>query len=126
MTGTLFNAAALAGLKINEVNPHSRPVAYLPVGRDATVAYGAKDLKFTNDTKAPVYVSYMFRRSRLTATLFGRKAAARRISLRPAVQRRAPGDVRAQLYRVIKVNGKVAKKERLFRHQYKWEPDKKK
>lgn len=125
VTGTLFNAAALAGLKINEVNPHSRPVAYLPIGRDATVAFGAKDLRFTNDAKTPVYVSYTFRRPRLTAMFFGRKPANRRISLRPVVQRRAPGDVRAQLYRIVKINGKVAKKERLFSHQYKWKPDKK-
>ena len=123
-TGVLFNAAALAGLKINEVHPHSRPVAYLPVGRDATVAFGAKDLRFTNDTSAPVYLSYTFRRPRLTATLFGKKPIGRRISLRPIVQRRAPGDIRAQLYRIVKVGGKVTKKERLFSHQYKWEPDK--
>jgi len=123
-TGTLFNAAALAGLKINEVHPHSRPIAYLPVGRDATVAFGTKDLRFTNDTSAPVYLSYTFRRPRLTATLFGKKAAGRRVGLRPIVQRRAPGDIRAQLYRIVKVRGKVVKKERLFSHQYKWEPDK--
>jgi vancomycin resistance protein YoaR len=124
VTGTLFNAAALAGLKINEVYPHSRPVAYIPIGRDATVAYGAKDLRFTNNTKAPVYISYTFRNQRLTATFFGQKAPGRRVSLRPRVKRNGPGNISAELYRVVKVKGKVARKERLFTHRYKWEPDK--
>ncbi len=46
---TLYNAALLAGLKINERQPHSRVVEYVPYGRDATVNYDSRvDLKFTN------------------------------------------------------------------------------
>ena len=122
ITGTLFNAAALAGLAIKEVNPHSRPVAYLPVGRDATVAYGDKDLKFANNTKAPVYIAYSFANRHLRATLFGAKSPGRTISLRPVVQNLGPGRVNAQLYRVIRQNGKVTAKERLVTHQYRWQP----
>jgi vancomycin resistance protein YoaR len=123
ITGTLFNAAALAGLSIKEVNPHSRPVAYLPVGRDATVAYGDLDLKFANNTKAPVYIAYSFDNPRLRATIFGAKTAGRKVSLRPVVQRLGPGKVNAQLYRVIKQSGKVTAKERLLNHQYRWKPE---
>lgn len=122
ITGTLFNAAALAGLLIKEVNPHSRPVAYLPVGRDATVAYGDLDLKFVNNTKAPVYIAYAFNKQRLRATLFGAKVAGRTVSLRPVVQRPGPGKINAQLYRIIKQNGNVVTKERLLTHQYRWTP----
>jgi vancomycin resistance protein YoaR len=122
ITGTLFNAAARAGLPIKEVNPHSRPVAYLPIGLDATVAYGVSDLKFANNTKAPVYIAYSFDNRRLRATIYGAKVAGRRVSLRPAVQKLGPGKINAQLYRVIKDNGKVVAKERLFTHQYRWDP----
>jgi len=122
VTGTLFNAAALAGLKIVEVNPHSRPVAYLPLGRDATVAYGAKDLKFKNTTSAPIYIRYTFTRSRLVATLWGAPTAGRTVSLRPTVQRLGPGKINAQLYRVIKENGQIVSKERLLSHGYRWKP----
>ena len=122
VTGTLFNAAALAGLKIREVNPHSRPVAYLPLGRDATVAYGDKDLKFTNNTAAPVYIVYTFAHRRLTATLWGKAVAGRTISLRPEVQHLGPGKINAQLYRVIKEQGRVVAKERLLTHAYRWDP----
>ena len=125
VTGTMFNAAAKAGLKINEVNPHSRPVAYLPIGTDATVAWGDKDLKFTNDTKYPVFVAMHYHNRVLTATLFGHKTPGRQISLRPSVQELAPGKVNAQMYRVIKENGKIVRKEKLFSHAYRWDPTKK-
>lgn len=122
VTGTLFNAAALAALKIVEVNPHSRPVSYIPVGRDATFAYGAKDLKFTNQTGAPVYIAYSFHGRRLRATFFGRKQPGQKVVLRPRVQRLGPGKLNAQLYRVVRQNGRVVAKERLFTHHYRWDP----
>lgn len=122
VTGTLFNAAALAGLQIREVHPHSRPVAYLPPGRDATVAWGAKDLRFTNTTGAPVYIAYTFANRRLRATLFGRVSTDRKVTLTPRVQRRGPGHIAAQLYRIIR-DREIVRKERLFAHIYRWEPE---
>lgn len=122
ITGTLFNAAALAGLNILEVNPHSRPVAYIPIGRDATVAWKYKDLKFKNNTDAPVYIQYTFRNQRLHATFYGKKMAGQTVTLTPRVQKLAPGKVNAQLYRTVKQNGKVVAKSRLFSHQYRWDP----
>ncbi|MBC8139337.1 MAG: VanW family protein [Fibrella sp.] len=122
VTGTLFNAAALAGLDIIQVNPHSRPVAYLPLGRDATVAYGSKDLRFKNDTDAPVYIVYAFVNDRLTATLWGKAVPGQKISLRPRVQRLGSGKINAQLYRLTKVSGKVTGKEKLLSHAYRWKP----
>jgi vancomycin resistance protein YoaR len=122
VTGTLFNAAALAGLRIDEVNPHSRPVSYIPVGRDATVAYGAKDLKFTNNTGAPVYIAYSFDGDRLRATFYGKKVPGNVVALRPVVKRLGPGKVDASLYRTVKKDGKVVAKARLFSHQYRWKP----
>ncbi len=123
VTGTLFNAAALAGLKIEEVHPHSRPVAYLGLGRDATVAYGQKDLRFTNNTNAPVYISYTFRGQRLNATLYGKETDGRTVTLRRRVRRRGPGKIDAQLFRTIKDKGALVAKQRLFSHGYRWEPD---
>ena len=51
---TLYNAALLAGLEIVEREPHSRPCSYVPYGRDATVAWGAVDLKFRNNLDHPI------------------------------------------------------------------------
>jgi vancomycin resistance protein YoaR len=50
MATTLFNAAFFAGLKDVEHKPHSFYIDRYPVGREATVAWGAVDLRFENDT----------------------------------------------------------------------------
>jgi vancomycin resistance protein YoaR len=122
VTGTLFNAAALAGIRIVEVNPHSRPVSYLPLGRDATVAFGDKDLRFTNTTSGSVYIGYSFVGQTLQATLWGAPPPGRTVTLTPVVNRRSPGHIDAELYRTIKQDGKVIQKERLLRHTYRWKP----
>lgn len=119
VTGTLFNAAALAGLAIKEVHPHSRPVSYLPIGRDATVAQGLKDLKFVNNTNTPIYISNTLRNRSLQAVIYGRKVDGQKVSLTRQVRRRAPGHIKAQLYRTIRLDG-VDRKERILSHTYRW------
>lgn len=56
LSSTLYNAALLAGMEIAERRAHSRPVPYLPVGLDATVSYGAADLRWVNALATPVTV----------------------------------------------------------------------
>ncbi|RYG63729.1 hypothetical protein EON80_20635 [bacterium] len=89
VTGTLFNAALYSSLPIVSYRTHSRPVAYLPLGRDATVAWGSFDMKFKNDTGAPIFISYKISGSRATAILFGRKTKIRSlcVSLRKGMGR---------------------------------------
>ncbi len=45
---TLYNAVMAAGLTVMEVHRHSKPVSYVPAGRDATI-YTDKDFRFAND-----------------------------------------------------------------------------
>ncbi len=47
---TAFNAAFFAGLEDVEHKPHSFYIDRYPIGREATVAWGAVDLRFRNDT----------------------------------------------------------------------------
>ena len=47
---TTFNAAFFAGLEDVEHKPHSFYIDRYPLGREATVAWGAVDLQFKNDT----------------------------------------------------------------------------
>ena len=56
LSSTLYNAALLAGMEITERRAHSRPVPYLPAGLDATVSYGAADLRWVNALATPVTV----------------------------------------------------------------------
>ncbi|HSJ20168.1 MAG TPA: VanW family protein [Nocardioidaceae bacterium] len=53
---TLFNAAFFAGLEDVEHKAHSFYIDRYPIGREATVAWGAVDLKFKNDTPYGVLI----------------------------------------------------------------------
>lgn len=56
MATTLFNAMFFAGLEDVEHKPHSFYIDRYPVGREATVAWGAIDLRFRNDTDYGVLI----------------------------------------------------------------------
>jgi vancomycin resistance protein YoaR len=53
---TTYNAAFFAGLKDIEHHPHSLYFDRYPMGREATVAWGALDLRFQNDTPYGVLI----------------------------------------------------------------------
>ena len=56
MATTTFNAMFFAGLEDVEHKPHSFYIDRYPVGREATVAWGAVDLRFKNDTDHGVLI----------------------------------------------------------------------
>lgn len=56
MATTLFNGMFFAGLEDVEHKPHSFYIDRYPVGREATVAWGAVDLRFRNDTPYGVLI----------------------------------------------------------------------
>lgn len=53
---TLYNAVINAELKVDERRPHSLTVSYVERSRDAAIAEGLFDFKFTNDTEYPIYI----------------------------------------------------------------------
>jgi vancomycin resistance protein YoaR len=57
MATTTFNAMFFAGLEDVEHKPHSFYIDRYPVGREATVAWGAVDLRFRNDTDYGVLIA---------------------------------------------------------------------
>lgn len=60
VSSTVFKAALLSGLPIDERSPHSYAVSYYAqidgYGLDATIYPGVKDLKFTNNTPAAILI----------------------------------------------------------------------
>ena len=123
VTGTLFNAALMAGLPIREYHNHSRPVPYLPVGRDATLAWDVKDLKLKNNTPAPIKLSYTIKGNRLIAALYGHQKPGKQVRISVVKRRLAKHHIVARLYRVFKQNGIVVSKELVGTSAYKWEPE---
>jgi vancomycin resistance protein YoaR len=70
---TTFNAAFFAGLKLVEHHPHSWYISRYPVGREATVYFGQKDLRFRNDSGNGILVTTSYTRTSITVTLWGTK-----------------------------------------------------
>jgi vancomycin resistance protein YoaR len=122
VTGTLFNAALLAGLPIVTYRTHSRPVSYISIGRDATVAWGHFDIKFKNDRKTPIFISYDAGGNRATARLFGAKTN-QDVSINVVSQTIGEREIKAKLYRTIRENGKVVSKAKVGDSHYKWKVD---
>ncbi len=90
VSSTLYNAALLAGMTVTERHAHSRPVASVPPGRDATVAWGIADLRFRNGRPGPVTVSALAEGHRLTVSISGPGEKPPRVSL--SVRTSAAGD----------------------------------
>lgn len=71
VTSTLYNAAIFAELDIVQRSPHSMTVGYVPLGRDAAIAGDYKDLKFKNNTDAPVYIEAYTANGTLVTNIYG-------------------------------------------------------
>ncbi len=55
-SSTLYNAALLAGMQIEERHRHHYAPTYIPPGRDAAVAFPNIDLKFVNPYDFPIEI----------------------------------------------------------------------
>ncbi|MFF2890006.1 VanW family protein [Paenibacillus sp. NPDC057967] len=71
VSSTLYQAILRAGLGIEERRNHSLPVAYLPLGHDATYATDAIDFKFRNTTGKSLLIRTSVKNKKLTIKLFG-------------------------------------------------------
>lgn len=81
VSSTLFNAALLAEMAVEARTNHSRPVPYLAAGRDATVDYGAIDLRFRNTSGRPMMVWTEVGARTLTVTIFGEPRPGREVAV---------------------------------------------
>ena len=69
---TLWNAAMKADCTIVERHEHSRPVAYVDRGKDATVSWNSQDMKFENTTGSTLYiVAYLREDKRVLVEIYG-------------------------------------------------------
>jgi vancomycin resistance protein YoaR len=133
---TLYNAALIANLPIVQRNNHSMPVPYVPLGRDATVDYGSLDMQFKNSYPNPIAISAHVNGGAINFTILGVKQPGLQISLEtsnhsswsntvkyvtdssvPAgktkiVEKGSIGR-RCLTWRVVRINGKVVKRENL-------------
>ena len=70
---TVFNAVFFAGLKDIEHHTHSLYISRYPAGREATVAFGSKDLRFQNDTPTGVLIRAVAKPGWIRVSIWGTK-----------------------------------------------------
>ena len=73
ISSTLYGAALDANLQIDERYNHSFTTSYSKPGKDATVVYGVKDLKFTNTRSYPIKIEVSVDGGVCTFTIYGIK-----------------------------------------------------
>ncbi len=69
VSSTLFNALINSGLSIVERHRHYQPVSYVPLGLDATILYGKKDLKIKNISDHDITIHMNLTGNTLTAMI---------------------------------------------------------
>jgi vancomycin resistance protein YoaR len=138
---TLYNAALLSNMHIVKKSNHSMPVPYVPVGRDATVNWGAQDLVLRNNYETPIALSSTYEPGRLTFRVLGKKQPGLSVKIERTGLRSwrsgvktvvdgslAPGRRRVieggssgfsvHTHRLVFKDGKLVKKEPLGRSHY--------
>lgn len=73
VSSTAFNAAIRANLDITARSNHTFRVTYVPIGHDATVSDGSKDLRFRNNRKNPIKIRASASNSKVTVSIIGKK-----------------------------------------------------
>ncbi|MCI9427287.1 MAG: hypothetical protein HFI81_05960 [Eubacterium sp.] len=127
---TLYNAVILSELQVDERFNHSMIVNYVKPSMDAAIAGTSKDLKFTNNTDAPIYIEGYTNGGQLYFTIYGEETRPSNRTVtyesetlsktEPGVTLRADGShgigyfatltsphtgYTAKLWKVVKVNG---------------------
>jgi len=85
VSSTLYMAALQAGLEIAQRSKHAFPIGYAPAGLDATVVYGALDLRFRNSTSYPIAIMAYAHRGKMVVQVWGNLQAKRRVRIQRVV-----------------------------------------
>ncbi len=80
---TAYNALLRAGILPSKRYPHSMPVHYVPLGLDAAISEGVKDLEVTNTMDVPIVIKMFTKGNTLTAQVWSYKNALKGKSYQP-------------------------------------------
>ncbi|MEG6510597.1 VanW family protein [Desulforamulus ruminis] len=138
---TLYNAILLANLTLVERHNHSLAVSYVPLGRDAAVAWDLLDFKFKNTLPGHAYLRTNTGRNYITVQVYGDTKTKQDVTIRSWVTETveadpiikedsslAPGEetvvdagykgFKAQAERIIRDNGEIVGREALPASRY--------
>lgn len=142
VSSTLYNSLLLGDFEIVNRRNHSIPSSYVPLGRDATVAYGSIDFKFKNNHQTPIILKAYVRGNTLTFKIFGDTSQRKDVSItdtttqvleskviyqkdsalpkgKQVVKEAGRRGYRTQTVRLVKQNGTVVRREVVTKSYYK-------
>lgn len=120
LSTTLYNSLLQTKLEITMRYPHSMPVGYVSLGRDAAIAGDYKDLRFVNNMKAPVILLCEGAEEKVKVTLYGPEEAKRgKVTFESVVTEQEEDSVIVEVYRVEKGEKGKEVRERVSRDRYK-------
>lgn len=145
VSSTLYNTVLYSNLGIVERHQHGLPVSYVPVSRDATVAWGYLDFKFKNTTDHHIYIQSKTKGNQLIIRIFGTKEGEEEVvlysekiqSVAPPVEEKIDSSLergqeiveskgsygyKSKAWKVIKKDGKVISRKLLSSDYYKPKP----
>lgn len=144
---TLYNAVINAELEITSRQPHSMVVGYVKPSRDAAIAGDYKDLKFKNNLETPVYIEGYVSDGYVVFSIYGKETreegreiefvsetletteapreykVSKSLPLGETNTTGNPHDgVKAQLWKVVKENGKEVSRKVFNKSTYNSSP----
>jgi vancomycin resistance protein YoaR len=130
LSGLIYNLALLSGCKIIERYNHSIDAygedRYIPLGRDATVAYGRKNLRFRNPYDFAIYFDLHVDELHAWGNVRGEQPLKNQIRIETTLLRTIPSANRwvadttlplDQQNSIPGLTGKVVKAWRVFEHE---------
>lgn len=145
---TLYNALLMAELNITERAPHSMTVSYVEPAMDAAIAGTYKDLKFKNDTNAPIYIESYTKGRTITFNIYGEETRPSNRTIKyesEILEKKAPGEdvitedptkptsyrkvtqsahyaYKANLWKIVYIDGKEVSREKVNYSSYRSSP----
>jgi vancomycin resistance protein YoaR len=122
LASTLFDASLIAGLRATERHRHSYPIDYIPLAQDATIVWGAKDLKILNCLDQRVRFRADVVGTTLTVRVEGESPAGAEYELQTVERGAEQGDAipgrEVELFRVRREAGEETARELMHADHY--------
>lgn len=96
---TIYNAALISGMEIEEVHNHTFPSRYAPRGKDAAVSYGYTDLKFKNPFSHPIYIKNIVNHGAITSKIYGYSQDREKLYIKTE-ERHEKDKIKVKTYRI--------------------------
>lgn len=113
-SSTIYNAAIMANMDVEERYCHAYQSSYVPAGRDATIDYPNLDLKLSNPTDYPMYMQCYMEDAYLTVNIFGwDDPAFDKIEIESSIHSATKDSYKASAWKVYYLDGEEVGRESL-------------